>query len=97
MHSGTLSSPEKALIVSDSSQKKRERARVAHSRIISVIMVTYSFINSMLSESMATHCSQRERETRARTHTQLVWASHISSADYYLKKMLRRAADEKIC
>ncbi len=39
-------------MVREMTQKKRESARVAHSTIISVIILTYSFISTSFSESM---------------------------------------------
>lgn len=43
-------------MVSERIQKKRESANVAHSKIISVIILVYSFIGTSFSEAMLTSC-----------------------------------------
>lgn len=47
-----LISPETALRVSETIQKKSESAKVTHRTIISVIILTYSLVRTTLSESM---------------------------------------------
>lgn len=76
---GSFGSPETALTVRETTQKKSDSARVTHSTIISVIILMYSWVRTSLLEPMMGHGPSCRTQGGGRSfinHRAAHWTKH---------------------